>query len=335
MRTYKILVFTDHRAHSKENSLYALLSHMSHHSACACLHVASRGSERNAAFFSHPHQDDLEVIAVDENFQYDATGKQFSENKLMVRMQDYDIILLRLPRPVSDAFLIQLNNLTKEQIVINHPLGILQTSNKAFLLHYPDLCPPMKLCRNIDEVKEFAKNRDVVLKPLREYGGKGLLKISGQLISDDESEWDLASYLPRIEEELKTSGYLAMKFLKNVVNGDKRIIVVNGDILAASNRLPPAGSWLCNVAKGGSTVRSEPTPEEIHIVQQIDPLLRKNGILIYGVDTLEDDEGMRVLSEINTLSIGGFPHAERQTGRPIIDMTIDRIFEYTKNHHDQ
>ena len=54
----------------------------------------------------------------------------------------------------------------------------------------------------------------------------------------------------------------------------------------------------------------------------------KEGVLIYGVDTLVDDNGLRTLSEINTLSIGGFPQAEQQTGKPIIKMLIDKIFEY-------
>ncbi len=334
MSTYKILALTDHRTHSKENSLYALLSQMASHTACSCLHVATRGSAQNASFFSSPHLSDLEVIQVTRDFRYEVTGSQYSRQALKVKPHDYDIILLRLPRPVSDAFLVALHELASDAVIINHPLGIIECSNKSFLLNFPELCPPIQLCKSAAEVVDFAQGRDIVLKPLREYGGKGLLKIVGHVISDDKTDWDLESYLPRIEPELETSGYLAMKYLKNVTNGDKRIIVVNGDILAASNRLPPKGSWLCNVAMGGSSVPAEPTKQEIHIVDTINPLLREHGILIYGVDTLEDDDGMRVLSEINTLSVGGFPQAERQTGRPIIAMTINKIFEYASHHHE-
>ena len=122
--------------------------------------------------------------------------------------------------------------------------------------------------------------------------------------------------------------YLAVKFLKNVKNGDKRILVVNGKILAASNRLPAPNSWMCNVAQGGSSVKSGINPEEKMMIETINPFLAKEGIFMYGVDTLENDEGKRILSEINTLSIGGFPQAESQSGIPVVHIAINEMIKY-------
>jgi glutathione synthase len=186
----------------------------------------------------------------------------------------------------------------------------------------------MKLCHTLDDVLNFAEQTDLVLKPLQEYGGKGLLRIQNKVVDDGDNSYDLTAYAPQLSERLAEGALLAMKFLKNVNQGDKRIIVVNGEIMAASLRLPPPDSWLCNVARGGTSVPAEVTPAEIEIIQTINPHLLEAGVLIYGADTLVDDNGKRVLSEINTLSIGGFPQAEAQTGRPIVSLTIDKLFKY-------
>jgi glutathione synthase len=157
------------------------------------------------------------------------------------------------------------------------------------------------------------------------------MKISGDTL-DDGSQIRPLSYLHNLEKKITKDGFLAMKFLKNVAKGDKRLIVVDGEIMAASLRLPVTGSWLCNVAQGGYSVKSQAENSEIEIVKAIDPLLKSHGILIYGVDTLVDNTGKRVLSEINTLSIGGFPQSQSQTGKPIINLTLDKIFEYADSH---
>ena len=86
------------------------------------------------------------------------------------------------------------------------------------------------------------------------------------------------------------------------------------------------------MAAGGSSVPSDPTKEEFEMVEKLALPLLANGILIAGIDTLVDDDGKRVLSEINALSIGGFPQAEQQTGRPILQQTVDAIIDYAINY---
>lgn len=327
-KKYKFLVLTDHSKHSKENSVYALMSKLSQHPNCEKVDIASRGNRANDAFFEEQETEKLYAIAVDENFTFDETGQQFSTNGKVVAIRDYDVIILRLPRPVGSDFMGFIAYLGENKIIINHPNGIEKTSTKAFLLNFPEICPPMKLCKSIDEIVTFSKRFPIVLKPLKEYGGKGLLKINGDILNDGNSDFDTNDYLRKQKKYIETEGYLAMKFLKNVSEGDKRILVVNGQILASSLRLPAKDSWLCNVAQGGRSVISEVTPEEEQIIKTITPKLLKEGILIYGADTLTDDDGKRILSEINTLSIGGFPQAEQQTGQPILQQTIDGIIHF-------
>ena len=333
MRKYRVLALTDHILHTPENSVYALLRTMTCHEQCQCIDIASRGNIANDSFFYDNDFDSLQAIQVSELFDFDLGTKQFSIGTKTINPSNYDILLLRLPRPLSDDFLKLLAHRFQNKIIINDPLGIIICSSKSFLLNFPEFCPPIELCKSISDVIHFSKQHDLVLKPLTEYGGKGLLKITGDKLNDGNRDWATTEYLKTIEEELESDGYLAMRYLINVVNGDKRLLVVNGEIQAAALRLPAKGSWLCNVAKGGTAYPAEPTEREVEIINGINPLLKKNGILIYGVDTLEDDDGNRVLSEINAMSIGGFAQAEKFTGKPVIKLTLDKIFEYADSRN--
>jgi len=194
------------------------------------------------------------------------------------------------------------------------------------------LCPDIQLCNSKEDVLKMSKKYPIVLKPLKEYGGKGIVRIVDKTVDIGDREIDLEIYLESVNEELTTDGFLAMKYLKNVSQGDKRILVVGGQIMASSLRLPAEGSWLCNVAQGGKSVKADVTNEEIKIVKGLTPELIKEGVLIFGADTLEDDYGKRILSEVNTLSVGGFSQAQEQSGKPIIKMTIDKIFEYADEY---
>lgn len=327
----KFLVLTDHSGHSKENSVYALMKKLSEQPEVEKVMVASRGFEANDAFFKACSTDNVYAIPVTENFGFDMTKQQFSKRDYLVSVSDFDVIIMRLPRPVTENFLNFIAELGKDKVIINHPKGITETSTKAFLLNFPSVCPDMRLCYSIEEILDFSSKFPIVLKPLKEYGGKGLLKINGNQLNDGNEDFDTMTYLKQQKEYIKTEGYLAMKFLKNVSKGDKRILVVNGKILAASLRLPAEDSWLCNVAQGGTSTPSEVNADEIKIIETITPKLLEAGILIFGADTLVDDDGRRILSEVNTLSIGGFPQAEKQTGQPILQQTIDEIINYVKN----
>jgi len=330
MKQIRVLVLTDHSGHSRENSIYALISEMVAHESCQELYVASRGNAKNKNFFSGLNDCILQAMRVEGTFMFDASGDQFISETHTVHVREFDFIFLRLPRPVSDEFLHFIKKIDGEKVIINDPTGIMTCSTKEFLLNFPDLCPPMRLCHTVEDVSTFLPGQSIVLKPLREYGGKGLVKITGDTLDDGDQLHDTRSYLEENKSTL-AEGYLAMKYLKNVTEGDKRIIVVGGEIMACSLRLPPPDSWVCNVARGGTSVSTSATPEEESIIKHINPLLQKHGIFIYGADTLVNDEGKRVLSEINTLSIGGFPQAQKQTGQPIIKITINKIFDHIHN----
>ncbi len=324
----KILVLTDHRKHSVENSLYALLAQMCQHPQCGLVEVASRGNTVNESFFYGNQDAALNVHQVDETFGFDSNAQHFlNPQNARKKIGEYDFVFLRLPRPIPEGFFVFLESVFPAERIINRPSGIQETSSKAFLTHFADdYCPPLKVCQSVAEVENFAKQFPIVLKPLESYGGKGIVKLEGDTVWENQIPMKWENY----KAQLSTDYFpvLAVKYLKNVSKGDKRILVVNQQILGASLRLPATGSWMCNVAQGGQSVAAKADANEVAIVQQIAPILLEKGILIFGLDTLENDEGKRIISEINTLSIGGFPQAEKQTGKPIVKMTVDLIFEY-------
>lgn len=328
-RSYKILVLTDHRNHGISNSLYPIVREMLANKKCHSIDVANRGILENNVFFEDMDPSKLMVMSASEDFQYSDENNVLSNTELLfpADYSSYDLVLLRLPRPISDEFLLWVEDIFKEIPIINRPSGIIKTSNKSYLLNFPECCAPMKLVRSVDEVLDYANNQAIVLKPLREYGGRGLIRIWEDKLDDGLNRYSTKDYLPTIQKALEEEGYLAMKFLKNVDKGDKRIIVVGDNLMASSLRLPAKDSWLCNVAQGGTSVESTIAPEEEEMIAHIATFMKAQGILIYGVDTLVNDDGLRIISEINTLSVGGFENAQQQTGLPIIEMTIENIFD--------
>ncbi len=326
------MVLTEHTKHSDQNSLYALVAELARHEESGQVYVASRGNAKNKCFFEDRTSSEVEATLATSSFAFQSDGAQFLEDTTTIDIQSVDVVFMRLPRPATDEFLEHLVSIAPKQVFVNNPKGIVKTSTKEFLLNFPSVCPPMKFCRSVIDVLNFASKYPIVLKPLREYGGKGVVKVQDHYVfAGDGRPQPIKEYLMEIKQELETNGYLAMKFLKNVSEGDKRILVVNGEILASSLRLPAPDSWLCNVAQGGTSVPSTVSPEEVEIIEQITPTLLKEGIVMFGADTLVGDDGKRILSEVNTLSIGGFPQAAEQTGTPVVKKAINNIIAYVNS----
>lgn len=326
MRTeaFRMLVLTDPATHAPQNALYGLLPVMRRHPACLQLDVASRSLLHNRPFFRELNGNALWVSPVRDDFAYHPDGRCFAHPLRPASLQDYDALFLRLPGPIEPAFLHFLSRHFPNGPIINRPDGILVSSSKAYLLQVPELCPPIRLCTSVAEVDAFKAEHPIVLKPLENYGGRGLIRIEGA------TAW-LGSRRMAYEQLRQQLGqqpfaYLGMKFLRQVAKGDKRIVVINRQILGAALRLPRRGSWLCNAAQGGRAVAASVSPEEEAIARRLDALLSPLGIVFFGFDTLEDDNGLRVLSEVNTLSVGGLPQIQQLSGRPVLQQAADLLW---------
>lgn len=326
MEKFNVLILTDHSNHSSENSLYALTNELLRHKLTAKVDIVSRKNFENTSFFNGEVNADIYVSPIDENFSFTESGSFLSGKLKLADPTSYDLVWLRLPPPLSKSFLDFLHNYFNQQLVINNPLAIYETGSKEFLINFPELCPPLKICRSVNDIIDFKNQFPIVLKPFREYGGKGIVRIEGNEVSIGKKKISFDEFA----DSLDTDGvaYLGVKFLKNVSKGDKRIVVVNGKILGASLRLPAEDSWLCNIAMGGSSHIAKVDEDEKRIVEKINPVLSKMGIVMYGVDTLVGDDGKRILSELNTTSIGGLPQIAALRKLPLVEEAIDLIWKY-------
>ncbi len=316
----KVLILTNHTNHTIQNSVYDLARELFVNQHSEYVDIATVGNNKNNKFFKGKNSK-LFVQEVDNDFKFSDDGKHYFPADIEADIKEYDLVLLRLPQPINPTFFEFLSKFNC--VFVNDPMGVILTSSKAFLMKFKNFCPPMKVCKTIEEVNEFAQNFPIVLKPIYGYGGKGIVKIESNIISDGTKTLSVSE----IEKNLEEQPYLAVKFLKNVSKGDKRILVVNGKILGASLRVPASDNWLCNVAQGGTSLPSELTIEEYAIVEAVAPAMEANKITMYGIDTLENDEGKRVLSEINTTSIGGFIQLQAQQKKPYVRMVANEIFK--------
>ncbi len=328
MDKYKMLVLTDHSGHSKENSIYALLAELKNHVYCKSIDVASRGIAHNNSFFYDLSKDELFASRVTDQFEFREDGFSYTQNLKQVDLSDYDVILMRLPHPVTDDFFHFLMDNFPEKAIINRPSGIIETTNKTFILNFPEIIPPSRSINSIQEIEQFKSQFPIVLKPLRSYGGKGIVKIVEESVWEGDDEITFSEFREKLKG--KPVEYLGMKYLKNVHAGDKRIIVCNKKIMGASLRMPAKNSWLCNVAQGGSSHFAMPDAEEKEMARQLSQVLLDKGIILFGFDTLLGDDEKRKLSEINTLSIGGLPQIGILAGKPVVNTTANLIWDYIK-----
>ncbi len=329
MKSIKLLVLTNHKTHSTTNSIYALLTALARHNACSRIDVASAGLSANKLFFKYHLESRLLAAPVSSPFDFSIDGAGYKRQARWVEIMEYDLILLRMPPPANQLFFNFLTTVFPAKRIINNPQGILETGSKQYLLKHQALCPPMKYCQTIEEVEAFAAHFPVVLKPLNNYGGQGIIKSEGKKVWRGNEEIDFDSFALQFEQAGQP--VLAMKYLKNVNRGDKRVIVCNGTVVGASLRKPAKGSWLCNGAQGGQSSRTRITREERHIADQVSEALLKKGIFMFGFDTLVDDTGKRVLSEINTQSVGGLKQIAEQSGSHVLEKIAGLFWAYAKN----
>jgi glutathione synthase len=324
-KKYKLLIITDHNTHTKENSLYALAQALKEHRSCKFVDVVSRSTKKNSSFFEKNKNQEIFVVPIEKRFTFSDDHKKFTNPKKKSCIENYDIIYLRLPHPVHPHFFRSFTKITKKKIVINNPATLRECGSKAYLLHFPNICPPMKLCRRFNDLLSFAANFPIVLKPLESHGGKDIVKIEENTVFQGNKKSSITKFKKKWEQ--KKEPLLAMKFVDNISAGDKRVNVVNEKIICATLRTPAPGKWLCNVSQGGSSTLSDVTKQEKVIARELSKSLSKKGIIIYGFDTLEDN-GRRVLSEINVMSIGGFMQADVMSGKPILKKTAAAFWKY-------
>lgn len=331
MKKYNLLILTDHLSHHPTNSVYALARALRLDERCGVCWVCSRGLPMNEMFFKGNPNGGIFGNWITLDFEYDKHGFFFQKNLEEIDPRQVDVVLIRLPQPANVPFLLSLSALFSNKPIVNSPEGILETSSKEYLLQLQDLCPPVKLCNSLQEAIELSHQYEIVLKPLYSFGGHGLMRLSVEWCWNGDERFPISD----VRHVFSKTQFpmLAMQYLKNVVMGDKRTIVANKKILGAAIRMPAEGHWICNVAQGGHALSATPDEDEMKMEAILTPLLYQKGIVLYGFDTLVDDNGKRVLSEINTMSVGGLLPLQEMMNSPVVDNAAQGILDYVDTYY--
>lgn len=212
-----------------------------------------------------------------------------------VSLADLDAILMRKDPPFDNQYIYATYILEAAEkkgcLVVNKPRSLRDCNEKIFATQFPQCCPPVLVSRNPAQLRRFyAEHGDVIFKPLDGMGGSGIFRCK----ADDPN----VSVILETLTEFGTSFIMAQRFIPDIANGDKRVLVVDGEAIPyALARIPAQGETRGNLAAGGRGVAQPLSDRDRWIVDQVAPTLKKKGLLFVGLDIIGD-----YLTEINVTS---------------------------------
>ena len=213
-----------------------------------------------------------------------------------------DVVLMRQDPPFDMAYITAthlLEHVHPETLVVNDPEHVRNAPEKLFVTHFPELMPETLITRSKEEVNAFRKKeRDIIVKPLFGNGGAGVFHIK----EDDEN----LNALVELFTEDSREPIMVQRYLPEVRDGDKRIILVDGQPVGAINRVPPPGEARANMHAGARPERSELTVRDKEICEAIGPALVERGLIFVGIDIIGG-----YLTEINVTSPTGIQEIDR------------------------
>ncbi|HEX3349090.1 MAG TPA: glutathione synthase [Acetobacteraceae bacterium] len=227
-----------------------------------------------------------------------------------------DVVLMRQDPPFDMAYITathMLDHIHPKTLVVNDPTSVRNAPEKLLVTHFPDLMPPTLVTWDVDAIRGFrATYKDIVIKPLFGNGGAGVFRIR----HDDENlNALLEMHFMRSREPL-----MIQRYEPAVRQGDKRIILVDGEAMGAINRVPAVGESRSNMHVGGRAEKVVMTPRDLEICQRIGPTLRQQGLIFTGIDVIGD-----YLTEINVTSPTGIQEVARFDGTDLSGAIWDCI----------
>ncbi len=222
-----------------------------------------------------------------------------------VDLGTFDVVWLRQDPPFDMGYITTthlLDMIHPKTLVVNDPFWVRNYPEKLLVLSFPQLTPPTLIARDLAAIRAFkAEHGDIILKPLYGNGGAGVFRL-------DPADRNLAS-LHELFTGISREPLIAQKYVPDVVKGDKRIILVDGEPVGAINRIPAAGETRSNMHVGGRPEKIGLTDRDREICAAIGPTLRGKGQVFVGIDVIGD-----WLTEINVTSPTGIQELERFDG---------------------
>ncbi|AXJ94736.1 MULTISPECIES: glutathione synthase [unclassified Sphingomonas] len=231
--------------------------------------------------------------------------------------EEADVVLMRQDPPFDLGYITAthlLERIADRTLVVNDPANVRNAPEKVFVLDYARFMPPTLVTRSLEEARAFlAEHGEIVIKPLHGNGGKAIFRVG--------SDGANLSALIEVFNQTWREPHMIQAFLPAVAKGDKRIVLVDGEVAGAINRLPGEGEIRSNLAVGGSAEKTELTPREREICAALAPELKRRGLLFVGIDVI----GGEWLTEINVTSPTGIVAIERFDGTDVAGLIWDAI----------
>ena len=246
-------------------------------------------------------------------------GDHFSlgEPKLIDLGSDVDAVFMRQDPPFDLGYITAthlLERVAHETLVVNDPASVRNAPEKLLVLDYAQFMPPTIITRSLGATRKFlAEHGSIVIKPLHGNGGKAIFKV--------DADGANLSALIEMFNQAYLEPHMVQAFLPDVAKGDKRIVLVDGVVVGAINRLPGKGEIRANLAMGGSAHQATLTEREQEICAALGPELKRRGLIFVGIDVI----GGQWLTEINVTSPTGIVAIEQFDGTDVAGMIIDCV----------
>ncbi|MBO0733809.1 MAG: glutathione synthase [Methylocapsa sp.] len=227
-----------------------------------------------------------------------------------------DVVLLRQDPPFDIAYITSthlLEHLRPGVLIVNDPASVRNAPEKLFVMNFPQLMPPTLITRSRRAIEAFLdEHGEAVMKPLHGHGGAAVFKIS----REDPNFGSLFDLFAASFRE----PWVVQRYLPQILEGDKRIILVEGEPLAALNRVPAKGDIRANMARGGAAAAASLTERERAICAIVGPELKRRGLLFAGIDVIGGH-----LTEINVTSPTGIRTINKLGGPDLAAAIWDAI----------
>lgn len=233
-------------------------------------------------------------------------------------LEDFDVILMRKDPPFDMKFFFSthLLSLVDEQkcFVMNNPRGLREANEKLYALRFPEQIPQTLVTSDMQRLKEFMSELggEMIIKPLDGSGGSGVFYLNQQ----DRNTNAILEAATNTGQKL----VMGQRYLPEIRQGDKRIIVLNGEPLGAVLRIPLEEETRGNIHVGGQCVRATVTPRDQEICAALSPLLREDGLYFVGLDVIGN-----YLTEVNVTSPTGIQEINSLDGVRLESQVLDFI----------
>lgn len=233
-----------------------------------------------------------------------------------LELSQMDVLLLRQDPPFDMAYITtthMLEHVMDDVLVVNDPIWVRNAPEKLLVMHYPELMPETLVTCDPLEIRAFREEfGDIIIKPLFGNGGAGVFKLT-------RKDPNLASLLEMFAER-SAEPLMIQRFLPDVAAGDKRIILADGEVVGAINRVPQAGEARSNMHVGGRPEKISMSPRDHEICAAIGPMLKERGLIFVGIDVIGNH-----ITEINVTSPTGLQELDRFDGINSAGILLDAI----------